>query len=258
MNRKSKSLLAIILLIGIAYVHCAQAATENRSTIDTSKEAYASKMEEVIILKAQISLMREFNQHILSTVYWSLGTIVVIAILLVGFSWFTNYRMYEREVKALRQELIGYLDQQLAAFRSDFNQKSDENFEDISKRSIEAVHSETKQIVTPLQTKIAEFTEDISELRFKALKSEDHYWELRGVTGNQVERHLQMLPLAIKMKSEIEIATCLKDLRTLLENGAPIFHAKITDILALLDKLDPKFSAHAEALRNALKTAKTY
>ena len=258
MNRKTKSLLAIILLIGIAYVFCAQAATENRSTIDTSKEAYASKMEDVTLLKNQISLMREFNQHILSTVYWSLGTIVLIAILLVGFSWFTNYRMYERELAALRQELIGFLDKQMSAFSSDFNQKSIDNFKDISGRSIEAVQSATTKIVTPLQTKIDECTKDISELRFEALRSEVHYWEFRGVEGNQLTYYITMLRAAIKMNSQIKIAECLEAIGKLLEVGAPIFHAIIPEIIELINTLDPKFSAHAEAVRNAIKKSKTY
>jgi len=258
MNKKSKYLLAIILLIGIAYAFCAQAATENRSTIDTSKEAYASKIEDVTLLKTQLSLMREFNQHILSTVYWSLGTIVLIAILLVGFSWFTNYRMYERELAALRQELIGLFDKQMSAFSSDFNLKSIDNFKDISKRSIEAVHSATKQIVTPLQIKIAECTENISELQFAELISEARYWESKGVKENQARQYLKMLSAAIQMKSEIRITDSLAQLRELLEGGTRIFHHNIPEILEMLNALDPKFSVHAEALRNALKTSKTY
>jgi hypothetical protein len=256
MNRKSKSLFVIILLIGLVYVHCAQAATGNRSTIDTTKEASASKMEDVTVLKAQLSLMREFNQNILSTVYWSLGTIVLIVILLVSFSWFTNYRMYERELAALRQELIGLLDKQMAAFSSEFNQKSIDKFTDISERSIEAVHSVTKQIVTPLQGKIAQCTQDISQLQYNALNVEARYWEFKGVKGNQASQYIRMLRAAIEMKNEFNIAECMGTLLKLIEDGAPVFENEITAIVGLLNTLEPKYSTHAEALRNALKNAK--
>ena len=67
-----------------------------------------------------------------------------------------------------------------------------------------------------------------------------------------------MLKIAIQMKSEIRISGSLEGLQTLLVGGAPIFHTEISNIIQMLSTLDPKFSVHAEAMRNALKTAKTF
>src|SRR6266849_9833581 len=50
-----------------------------------------SPNEEVQALRAQLEVMRRYDDRILSTVYWSLGTVVLLAVLLYGFSWYTNF-----------------------------------------------------------------------------------------------------------------------------------------------------------------------
>src|SRR3954464_13979188 len=52
-----------------------------------------------------IELTGQFNDRLLAMVYWCLGTLVGVFVLLVGFNWFTNFRVQQREVAALREEL---------------------------------------------------------------------------------------------------------------------------------------------------------
>jgi hypothetical protein len=60
---------------------------------------------EVALLKAQLEDSRKFQEQLLSTVHWSLGTLATFAALLVGFGWFANFRMYERDKATLERDL---------------------------------------------------------------------------------------------------------------------------------------------------------
>jgi len=51
---------------------------------------------EVAVLNAQLSLMRDYDQRLLSTVYWSLGTIATIA-----DSWGSTQMLFAQNVRCL-------------------------------------------------------------------------------------------------------------------------------------------------------------
>jgi hypothetical protein len=56
--------------------------------------------QEALLL--QVEEMRRANQSMLSTVHWTLGTVAAIAALLVGYSWFVNFRISTEEKERLR------------------------------------------------------------------------------------------------------------------------------------------------------------
>ncbi len=64
---------------------------------------------DVALLKAQLEDSRKFQEQLLSTVHWSLGTLATVVALLVGFGWFANFRMYERDKAALERDLRAQL-----------------------------------------------------------------------------------------------------------------------------------------------------
>ena len=48
----------------------------------------------------------ELSTRLLNTVYCSLGTLANVTALLIGFGWFANFRVYERDKGAMRTELL--------------------------------------------------------------------------------------------------------------------------------------------------------
>ncbi len=64
---------------------------------------------QVAVLRAQLATMRDHNDQLLATVFWALGTVAGLAVLLVGYNWFTQSRAYERDQVALRQALTDAL-----------------------------------------------------------------------------------------------------------------------------------------------------
>ena len=121
--RKLLSCIFVFLVWGFAGVHANPAQT---STVDkpseTSKatspapsagasEAPPKPSDEVIALRAQLELMHQYDQRLLSTVYWSLTVVVALVLALITIIGFLNLRVYERDKAALKQELVGLITQ---------------------------------------------------------------------------------------------------------------------------------------------------
>ncbi|MDQ6803481.1 MAG: hypothetical protein M3065_00635 [Actinomycetota bacterium] len=70
-------------------------------------------------LRAQLAEMRAYRQDVLATVHWALGIAGAVSFLLVGYSWFTNSRNYDRDQANMRAALRNEID-------ADFRKLNDE------------------------------------------------------------------------------------------------------------------------------------
>lgn len=90
-------------------------------TLSSSNQTEKSALiENIVELKAQNALLREYQQHLLSTVYWALGAIFTIAILLSGFSWYANFRIFDREKNELIDLVTKKVNFEAQNIRNDF------------------------------------------------------------------------------------------------------------------------------------------
>jgi hypothetical protein len=92
------------------------------------------------MLRGQLTEIRRSEDRLLTTVFWALGTCAGIVFLLVGFSWFLNFRVYERDKQALKQDLMTDLrratDEAKLALTKDFSKALDNKFDSL-KESLE-------------------------------------------------------------------------------------------------------------------------
>lgn len=58
------------------------------------------------VSQTQIATMKEYHSSLLDTVYWALGTVATVAVLLVGFGWFANFKFHEAEKQRLKEDLV--------------------------------------------------------------------------------------------------------------------------------------------------------
>ena len=148
---------------------------------------------EVIALRAQLEIMRQYDGRILSTVYWSLGVIATLVLLLAGYGWYTNYRVYERDKTAMQQDLQGYLQQETAKFSKSMSEANDrfraDMLTDITQRienartaALEASKSATEPIV-----------EQLLFVKYDLRRVEAWYWETRQVFYAAFVTHMQGL-----------------------------------------------------------------
>ena len=106
---------AIGMLLGAAIsFHVLATPSETNQQLQQNLLATQS---EVIQLKATLQVVQSYQDKFLATVYWSLGTIATIVVLLVGFGWFANFRIYERDKSALKDELHMIMNEELLQLR---------------------------------------------------------------------------------------------------------------------------------------------
>lgn len=135
--------------------------TQTQGQSDTEKSA---------ILQSQIELMRQYEDRILQTVYWSLGGMITVVVLIAGFGWFANFRLYEHDKKVLRQELLQLLTHEM--------EKIHKELDDTARRAVSREVMEFK-------------TMKYDMLRAKAQKYKDE-----GVFPNVILIALEMLKVA--------------------------------------------------------------
>lgn len=71
----------------------------------TLEQTVSAEQLEVAVLQAQLETMQEFRQDLIETVWGSLACIGGVLLFLVGFNAFTNFRTFENEKKAFKDEV---------------------------------------------------------------------------------------------------------------------------------------------------------
>ena len=64
---------------------------------------------DIIRLKEQFSIVREYNDDFLTVILWSLGVLMTLTIVLLGFNWFQNSRAIRRDLDSIKTELVSSL-----------------------------------------------------------------------------------------------------------------------------------------------------
>ncbi len=57
------------------------------------------------LLKGELKAIREYHGSLLDTVYWTLGIVFGLVLVIIGSSWYTNFRLYEADKARLLEEV---------------------------------------------------------------------------------------------------------------------------------------------------------
>lgn len=111
LRRNEKAIVLLVLglsiLGGIAYVSSV-VLRFGHNDITVSYLVAATPVDispETAILQSELELAASHNQNLLDILTWSLGGVVTIAALLLGFSWFNNVKATEADQKATQERL---------------------------------------------------------------------------------------------------------------------------------------------------------
>jgi len=110
MNYFRVLLAALTLFIDLTAIAAPDSTKQNQNLSASSSLQVANN--ELILAKAELAASLRFQDQVLTTVYWSLGTIAGLAILLVGYGWWSNFRIYDRDKQSLERELMVLLDKE--------------------------------------------------------------------------------------------------------------------------------------------------
>lgn len=151
---------------------------------------------QIEVLKAQVDVMKSYQDKFLSTVYWSLGTVAALVVFLAGFNWFTNNRNAEKE-SALHKEMIA---NELNRLQNEINTKISESLsatDDELNKILDTLKAEFRAtVILEYEKKLSKINLDLKQLKRKFL--EDKYEEALGksVYPNAIRYACDLLDLS--------------------------------------------------------------
>lgn len=156
-----KTLAAAVMLAACSLfpVTSGQAQEQKPPTAQAVPQVKSDPAQEAKVqaLQAEVQVMKDFTQHILSTVYFALGTVVIVLISMIGFGWYQNFRVFERDKEALRQSLLSALKEETTKGFEGLDNKATERFkafdENIAK-ALERTHQRLADVQLMMEASI--------------------------------------------------------------------------------------------------------
>jgi len=239
---KTVSIIFFAVGLALAAPVVAQAQTDSKLATTASQTAKPdiSNEAKLAILEKELQVSKEFTEHLLTTVYFCLGTVVVVLFAMVGFGWYQNVRAYERDKEALRQSLSIALTEMVEASAKDLDKKATDRFLAFDSRMAEALQNTYQQL---RDLHLASATSV-----FRATHAgETPRTDLMVLLGH-VER-------AIGKVSADTLNEALSEMIDHLESSERIDNR--TNWLALVERLPTESAGHAARLREILAAKHT-
>lgn len=227
-------LLAICLNCSAAEVGIKQKNSSSSLTSVASQKAdlVESRNEEIEIalLKEQVKQAKDYKESLLSTVYFSLGVVIAIAVLLAGFSWFSNFKLFEKDKKTLfdeferraaqyRLELENIFSLRQRDFESNIFLRQDESIAslktDTRKEIAEsvAVTEKLDQRLNKLEVGDSYIKKHIAATTAEMRQIEEHIWDIKKIPTNILITQSQALRAAIEAEDTYHIENVLIRMR---------------------------------------------
>jgi hypothetical protein len=234
---------------------------------------------EAALLKAQLEVMRQYDQRLLQTVYWTLATAFGVTLFVAGAGWYVNFRLYDRDKQALLSELHSEveaasgtssrsierglqeartsLDNAVSKMREDLHHKTEERGKQIEEAALQA----SKEAINSLQAQFKTMQNEMIEIRYNAVIREAKTWRAQGVHTNELRAYMEALSLAMQLLKaasfrEWLVEEPLEGMQGALEAGAGPGAGEIAEISDLLDALPSRYTIQAERLRDLVRRSK--
>lgn len=258
-----EKLIAFISLVVILSGNILPQAADSTREIKTD----ALQQQKIETLQYQLEATEKYLGDMTNTVYWSLSILVAVAVLLVGFGWFSNFKVYQRDKISIKDELKNLLKAEASRQNSEIVKLRSEALESINKQleSVKKVlDSESKKysklLISEIESEITKIRSEINQVSrqnqkivLKNLENERRYWELKEVAGNEFTVCLRILEHSIKLDIDHEISGILSKIFDLVKSGIEIYHSDEIRLIELLDQLSNKFSESVFKIKELLR-----
>ena len=198
--------------------------------------------------------MQDADGRLLATVYWALSTLIGVTIAIAVLGWYVNFRVYERDQRALKDALAS------AVSLANADQIA------LIHRTVSAIQN---QIQSAIDGKLLEAErllrarsdENTAHLRYELTLLEYHFSELKGQTEEQMKSLLgawfeyrTMLVTAIKL-GESWPGYPLGHLKRILKAGVRLNHNHVLEITDLLRRVPSGYANDIETIQALVKAA---
>lgn len=194
-------------------------------------------------MEQQIATMKEYHPSLLDTVYWALGTVATVSILLVGFGWLANFKFHESEKKRLMDELDAKLKEAFSSIETRLSTREIEVIKsvdlrlenqatrttrdiDIARTEATKQHENNSAAIEQMRVKISDLDaaqakgkKRDSEIEATLRNVEEGVWEIKGIPTNILITQAQGLRASLDAEqNRFYIVSTLQRMRKTIED----------------------------------------
>jgi hypothetical protein len=259
--------LSLLMTIGSCAALEAQSPspTPATSAVGGTSQSPDQMRAEIALLRNEIDTIHRYEDQLLETVHWSLGTVATVAVLLIGLQWFSGARTSSRERAALRESVdarvrdelrtaSAALDATVNKFQKEFSARLEDQGESTDRQLRDQLDSLEQRIRRDLNEQVS-----LDEIRYKVLaldlaKAEAEVWKLKGIPSNAAGRYMRYLELALELDRENSIAIALDEIKDLLTANPEAYSIFDKPRLSeMLPKVPDRFGAAADEVMALLR-----
>jgi len=218
-----------------------------------------SSSDEKAFLRGQLAEMRDYDQRLIATVYWSLSGVFLVVVVVAGLNLFANYRVYERERDSLRNEVAAQaklvhseLEQRFHKLSQSLVATEQENADDLKRHLIgeikKSVTAEAQQYSGQIHSAHQRLPEALyrdTEFRARYYESKNENYEAFGLWIENLE-HMKEVGW---LWSDMHVGDVLKRLMAILKKGQSISYTFQKRLIKVLDGAPPVLSTEVELLK---------
>jgi hypothetical protein len=206
---------------------------------------------EVALLKARLEETASFQQSLLSTVYWTLGVLATMMLALIGYSWFVNFRVYERDKLALERDLLSTIQTSIreleTSLTTDIQSRLDQAILGLDEKAT-SIESNLKGLVDTALTNLV-----VVELKLAELQGD--YCAERKWYGNAFSQYIHAARLHQRLENDHGFAFALERIEKLLGKMKTVSGTDITKISEFVNSLPDQNLAHVQRIKDLLNKA---
>lgn len=235
--------------------------------VDSLKRKVASNSSELALYKLLYENASKANDKYISLTQWTLGITLTIIIAVIGSQIFFNYRLNNEKIRSLKSEL----DEQLAQFRLEITQASNEEMNRASNRQderVSALEARLKEYYKNRAARMSRLSElhleaqkreidsDLKDLKIDVEKSRGDIWALKGVKSNALTNYITTALLLIEKNREEKYL--LDDIIELLNNLDEVSKSDYDAINDLVSKIRPVNKSQRDNIEKAIANKPVY
>jgi len=221
----------------------AKVATETTKLAGPDDVASRDAAIQIALLKQEVASSKSYESSLLSTVYWSLGGVVTIAVLLVGFGWLGNFKIYERDKLALRSELQVSMNESISAAK-----------DSLSREVSADVENKVQELTDKFKTRIDRLNSAVFEMRLATQKAE---MEAEVSPSLALTSALELLEKC-RIRAQDELPEIMKFMIEKIGQDGRLTAEEMTRVSAVLDMLPSHFNSVSQRLSNAMATSNMF
>ena len=247
--RRSPTLLSLFtvlffsILCGVGNLHAQ--VEQKPSEIEAPTTAREAALER------EVQVIREYDARMQNTVYWSLGVVVLILILLGGFSWYTNFRLYDRDLNNLRGEIAVAVERASLSLKEESSKALASSIKELSEAQggfTSTIRKEIDEIDERLGERVTKYS--LAQFRYDFLKLHIEFLEFKKANSYVILReYLSLFEVALDIGIDSKVATILDVMELSMKAGTKLYENEIERLVRALDRLPEHLAPKGQRVR---------